>query len=163
MEDLNRFKPVLGYEDRYLVSDTGEVYSAYSQRLLKLTKNEAGYLKASLSKNGKCRQYLRHRLVWEAFNGAIPNKMQINHRNGVRHDNDLRNLEVMTARENNQHAINIGKRSYYGYPLLGVDLPEAIDIQRKSRLEKYTIEELMLEYMLKEHQIQRILECKLSI
>lgn len=45
-----------------------------------------------------------HRAIWEAANGPIPPGMQINHINGIKHDNRLENLEVVTPSENILHA-----------------------------------------------------------
>lgn len=45
-----------------------------------------------------------HRLVWVASNGAIPDGLEINHKNGLRGDNRLDNLELVTPGENLQHA-----------------------------------------------------------
>ncbi|WP_302782615.1 HNH endonuclease signature motif containing protein [Clostridium saudiense] len=48
--------------------------------------------------NGKT-QYV-HRLVWELFNGAIPEGFEINHIDGNKSNNKLFNLELMTRKEN---------------------------------------------------------------
>lgn len=48
-----------------------------------------------------------HRLVWEAFNGPIPGRLEVNHKNLKRDDNRLENLELLTHRENVQHAHDI--------------------------------------------------------
>lgn len=41
-----------------------------------------------------------HRMIWKAFNGDIPTGYEINHKNGIRDDNRLENLELLTHREN---------------------------------------------------------------
>lgn len=41
-----------------------------------------------------------HRIIWEMVNGVIPNGMQIDHVNGVRSDNRLSNLRLVTASGN---------------------------------------------------------------
>ena len=45
-----------------------------------------------------------HRLVWEAFNGPIEGRLEVNHKNLKRDDNRLENLELLTHRENVNHA-----------------------------------------------------------
>ena len=68
------------------------------------------YLIASLCKDGK---YIRrgvHRLVWEAFNGPIAGRLEVNHINLDRADNRLENLELLTHQQNIQHAHNIYKQ-----------------------------------------------------
>ena len=48
-----------------------------------------------------------HRLVWETFNGKIPENLQCNHLNEVKTDNRLENLNLMTPKEN----VNYGTRN----------------------------------------------------
>ncbi|CAB4160669.1 HNH nuclease [uncultured Caudovirales phage] len=68
-----------------------------------------GYLQASLCKNAKYTRRAVHRLMWEAFNGAIPGRLEINHKNLDRADNRLDNLELVTHQQNIQHAIDAYK------------------------------------------------------
>jgi len=49
-----------------------------------------------------------HRFVFECFCGVIPNGLEINHKNGVKQDNRLINLELTTRGQNLQHAHNMG-------------------------------------------------------
>lgn len=49
-----------------------------------------------------------HRLIWEAVNGPIPAKLEINHVNGLKADNRIANLQLVTRAENIHHAIEIG-------------------------------------------------------
>ena len=55
-----------------------------------------------------------HRLIWEAVNGPIPDDLEINHINGVKHDNRIANLELTTRSGNMQHAYDTGLRSNTG-------------------------------------------------
>lgn len=71
-------------------------YMASGYKAIKL-KNDEGFLRA----------YLIHRLVYQAFIGDIPDKMQINHKNGDKTDNNLLNLELVTPSENLKHAYRV--------------------------------------------------------
>lgn len=46
---------------------------------------------------------LAHRVVWAFHNGPIPEGMEINHKNGIRDDNRLENLEILTPSANVRH------------------------------------------------------------
>ena len=49
-----------------------------------------------------------HRVIWERVNGPIPEGMEINHLNGIKDDNRLENLEVVTHSDNVKHAHKTG-------------------------------------------------------
>lgn len=66
-----------------------------------------GYPQIALCKNGKYVRRSVHRCVWEAFNGPIAGRLEVNHKNLDRADNRLENLELMTHQENVKHAFDI--------------------------------------------------------
>lgn len=49
-----------------------------------------------------------HRMVWEVANGPIPKHLEINHINGIKDDNRLVNLELVTSKQNHEHAVRMG-------------------------------------------------------
>jgi hypothetical protein len=49
-----------------------------------------------------------HRVIWEAVHGEIAQGMEINHKNGIKDDNRIENLELVTKSENMKHAYRIG-------------------------------------------------------
>lgn len=89
---------------KYWISDRGYLMKARGLGEKKVHTTASGY--NSISCNG--RSYFVHRLVYEAFNGSIPNDLEINHINGIKNDNRLENLEVVTKSENIRHAIALG-------------------------------------------------------
>ena len=100
------WKPVPGYKG-YMVSDLGRVKSLgigggsnSKERILKPSHNGKGYYQITLSENGIRRNHRVNRLVWEAFNGPIPQGMEINHINEDKSDNSLTNLNLMTHKDN---------------------------------------------------------------
>ena len=105
--ELEFWMPVRGYEGLYDASDWGRVRNARTGMVLKPIPN-FGYLRIALYKDGKHKIFRVHRLVWEAFNGPIPEGMQIDHIDGTRDNNYLSNLRVCTSKEN--HANPITKR-----------------------------------------------------
>ena len=66
-----------------------------------------GYLLISFSVKGVKGLISAHRLVWQYFNGQIPEGLTINHKNGVRDDNRLENLELATNQEQSIHARDV--------------------------------------------------------
>ncbi len=100
------WRSVLGHP-RYEVSRCGYIRDITSGKMLNKYLVR-GYHRVNLvGPNGR-RQWSFHRVLWEAFNGPIPAKMQINHKDGVKDNNALENLEVVTPRENLLHAYRIG-------------------------------------------------------
>lgn len=101
------WKPVVGNEDKYEVSNFGRVKSLYYERtdyakLLKLGYSNR-YHMVSLQYGNKSRNKLVHRLVAEAFIPNPENKPFINHIDGQRDNNKVENLEWCTQRENVNH------------------------------------------------------------
>jgi len=97
--------PIKGYEDSYEISSLGQVRSLnFAQTgktgLLSPGRGSWGYYTVSL----KHRSRAIHRLVAEHFISNPSNLPQVNHKNGVRSDNRLENLEWVTASQNVKHS-----------------------------------------------------------
>lgn len=106
---------IKNYEGIYQINEYGQVkrlaVSKHSKgnrdRILKYDVNNMGYLRVTLSKDNKTKRFLVHKLVYESFIGEIPENMTINHKNLVKKDNNLNNLELISQQENNQLKSNI--------------------------------------------------------
>jgi hypothetical protein len=105
------WKPVTGFENYYIISNTGIIKSLHKKNVAKVLKtriDRADYYTINLSKNGKSYTKFVHRLLAENF---IPNpegKKYVNHINGCQLDNNLWNLEWATHSENIIHAYQTG-------------------------------------------------------
>lgn len=115
MEEI--WKDVIGYENKYEVSNLGRVrscprntsgYGRADYLIMKQSKDKGGYMTIGLRLNGKKSRFRVHRLVASSF---IPNpegKEFVNHIDGVKDNNILSNLEWATASENTRHAVEAG-------------------------------------------------------
>lgn len=77
-------------------------------RKLKPATDKDGYLRITLTNNGKRKSYCVHRLVARAYLKDYNEKLQVNHKNGIKTDNRVENLEMVTLQENIQHSIETG-------------------------------------------------------
>ncbi len=118
MKTVEQWRPVKGYEGKYVVSNLGNVMSlprTYVDKdgsfctvdgmTLTKTDDTRGYDRVSI---GKHKQRRVHRLVAEAF---IPNPLnlpEVNHKDGNKKNNAVTNLEWVTHQGNIVHAVETG-------------------------------------------------------
>lgn len=120
MSETDNSKSVLGFEGLYGVTPGGQILSlerpkfgGFGQclaRILKTFTTPDGYLRVSLSKQGKQVNKLVHTLVAEAFVEKPHGKVEVNHIDGTKANNEFSNLEWVTRVENMAHAKANGLR-----------------------------------------------------
>jgi hypothetical protein len=93
------------------VSTLGNVRSKLTGKTMRPVNDGQGYWMVCLCYEGKGKTYRIHRLVMRTFVGEYPKGFFINHKNGVKTDNQLENLEYVTPKENIRHAIGLGLHS----------------------------------------------------
>lgn len=116
------WKPVKDYPN-YLVSSVGRVMNKNTKRLLKpYADNSGGYLCVNLWKNNKGKIYRIHVLVYTAFYDDYElNGYVINHKDGIKTNNNKDNLEKVTYQENNLHAAYVIKTNKSCKPVIQLD------------------------------------------
>lgn len=113
------WKPALGYEGLYCVSNLGRVKMldrtviankstrVIKEHIIRQVETTKGYLHVDLWINNKQTRVAVHRLVLLAFYGEPETRKECNHKNENRKDNRVENLEWLTHREN----LNYGSRN----------------------------------------------------
>ncbi len=98
----------------YFISDTGEIYSKYRKKIIKASQDKDGYLKVRLwNKNKTYTNYFVHRLVASNYIENPQKKKTVNHKNGVKDDNRVENLEWATYSEQERHSFRVlGKKAW---------------------------------------------------
>jgi len=97
------WKPVVGWESLYEVSDLGRVRRRTSGRVRNFSPKRSRYYRITLKFNRKrTATKLVHWMVLEAFVGPRPEGAQALHTNDNPRDNRLENLRWGTAKENSQ-------------------------------------------------------------
>lgn len=106
------WKDIEGYEGKYQVSNLGNVRSLNYHRmgitkLLKTRKDKDGYNMAFLVRSGYKRPFGVHRLVAQAFIPNPNNYPVVNHKNEIKDDNRVENLEWCTVRYNTLYGTGV--------------------------------------------------------
>lgn len=106
--DQEVWKPIQGFEDRYAVSSKGRVKNIKTGRVLKNCSTTHGYAAVWLCKGDgtKRKCVMVHRLMAQAFIPNPLNLQQVNHKDENKSNNDMSNLEWVTASQNIRHSIH---------------------------------------------------------
>ena len=160
-EVIEIWKDIKGFEGIYQASNLGRVKSLsrfkkgkndssvpVKERILKPKINSCGYFQVGLFKNSIGKFYMVHRLVFETFNGTIPEGLQVNHINEIKSDNRLSNLNLMTPKENTNFGTGIERRAKkLSKPVLQFTLedilikeyPSAMQVERETGFAQQSI------------------------
>ena len=125
------WKDIPEFNGLYQASNLGRIKSlkrpyGLKEKILKLRLERSGYYRVCLTKQSIQKYYLVHRLIYEAFNGSIPEGLQVNHINEIKTDNRLENLNLMTCKENT----NWGSRNERIAKKLSITLKNRKDLSK---------------------------------
>ena len=129
MKEEEIWKPIVGYEGFYEVSNTGKIRSVdrftrgpsgkdertrlVKGRIRRVYLNKSGYYQVGLQTDSRqsCKQHLVHRLVAQAFIPNPDNLPQINHKDENKQNNHVDNLEWCTSQYNVNYGTGLKRRS----------------------------------------------------
>lgn len=95
-------KEIPGFDGKYLAYVDGRIFSKVKNRFLRCNKlTSKGYMRVRLDE----KTFQWHRIIGLTFIPNPDNKPQINHKNGIKTDNQVENLEWVTNQENRDHAM----------------------------------------------------------
>lgn len=100
------WKDVKGYDGLYMISSYGRLWSCRRKVIMSTPKDNNGYPRTNLSKQGKKKNVSIHRLVALAFVSNEENKPYVNHIDETKDNNYYKNLEWCTSKENYHHGTN---------------------------------------------------------
>jgi hypothetical protein len=158
---LETWRSVVGFEDRYEVSDEGRVRSLNFRKqkglvvVMKTITNRDGYSCLSFGK----KNIRVHSLVAESFIGPRPDGYDVNHKNGVKSDNRASNLEYCTESENTKHSfdnslqIPMRGESHYRTSLTEEDVQQIIRLAKEGGISQAKIADM---FGLKQQAISKI-------
>jgi hypothetical protein len=92
----------------YSICINGELINIKNNKIKIWTKDTNGYMKTQIWLNGKAKNITQHRILAKYFIKNDLNKNQVNHINGIKHDNRIENLEWVTQSENSIHSFANG-------------------------------------------------------
>jgi hypothetical protein len=154
------WKDIPEWEGLYQVSNLGRVKSLRKRIILKPLKLRKGYLGVEFRESNKRKHFRVHRLVALVFIPNPENKPEVNHKDGIKSNNHVDNLEWCTASENVQHAYDTGLKK----PNIGeingrskLTEQQAIEIRNKITGKRGEISRLAREYGVHHKTIIRLL------
>lgn len=118
------WRPVIGYEDKYEVSNLDRVRSIKQNKIMKPQPTKDGYLRIRVSKDGIYTSKMIHRLVAEAFI-PLPNNQydyEVDHKDDDVSNNIVDNLQWLTHDENLEKSFKRGHQSRSKKQLAQFDL-----------------------------------------
>lgn len=108
MEEI--WKDIKGYEGLYQVSNLGKIKTVKGNKTRKLQYDNQGYAHILLCKNNTPKRYKVHRLVAEAFIQNPNNYPFVNHKDEIKSNNNVDNLEWCNAKYNANYGMTQIKR-----------------------------------------------------
>jgi hypothetical protein len=162
------WRSVVGFEGVYSVSNVGQIRRESGSnccpkdRILKQGPSGRGYLCVRLWKNGKSNPRLSHRIVAAAFLGPCDSQQQVNHKNGIKSDNRIDNLEYVTMQQNMTHAVNVlgAVRRGESHPIAKMTDAMVTELRNEYAAVNKSVKKLAAKYLVSKKCVQLIVQRK---
>jgi len=157
METIN----VNDLNGRYLINRSGEIFDNVREKNITPYLDDKGYFRIALYVNNKQKHFRIHRLLAFTFIPNPKNKPFINHKNGIKSDNRIENLEWCTPKENSKHAARTGLSKFpIGEKASNAKVTNKLAIEIYRQRFKFTRKELGKKYGLSKGCIQLLVTGK---
>jgi len=164
MEKLIRKSIIKGHSFDYEIHEDGRFYSQGRNKFMKLKSGKIGYktINIRLKGHSNYKTLYIHRLLAKAFIENPHGYKVVNHKNGIKHDNRLSNLEWCTQSQNYYHAIDVGLMNNRGQNHGNAKWSDAdiSDIRNLFKTKQKSKKELCHEYNMSQPYLHRILNNK---
>jgi len=155
---MENWKPIIGFENYYEISNLGNVRSLirkgktaygvreYGGNFIKPFLSSSGYPAINLTKKGYRKQFHIHSLLLKTFIGECPKNMEACHNNGIRTDFRLENLRWDTRKNNHKDQILHGTRPRVGIKINGNLAKEIKELEEKLSVisKKYNLSKIQI-------------------
>ena len=144
------WKPILGYEGLYYVSNYGRIKKHDSNHIMKQNFSRDYLILGLTGYDGKRKTLRVHRLVAMTFQLNNDISLEVNHKNGIKSDNRNINLEWVTHKSNSEKIYSSGNHSKKLKPEMVVEIKKLlvsgeilqIEIAKKFNVSRSTISEI---------------------
>jgi len=146
---MKSWKPVVGYEEYYIVSSEGEVFSLRTNKIMREFNSPQGYKRVELNVGGMAIKKSVHRLVAEAFIPNPNNYPVINHKDENPQNNNVDNLEWCTYKYNTNYGTCIERR------VANTDYKYGFENARSEKVYQFDLEGNLVDVFGSMHEAER--------
>lgn len=121
---------LIGYEKLYGIEPSGRVWSYRRNRYLTASPNNLGYHYVTLTKDGKVEHARLNRLVATHFLGVPTSKLEVNHIDGNKSNNNMSNLEWVSRSQNVKHSYDTGLKTGHSRKFSAKDIKNILELRK---------------------------------
>lgn len=166
--NIEIWKDIPGFKGRYQASNLGRIKSIdwkssrgflRKGKIMKQCHEGNGYLQLHIVTNNGSKMLSAHRLIAKAFLPTTEGKEFVNHKNGIKDDNRIENLEWCSKSENCKHSFEIGLQDNKGekHPCSKLSEIDVLTIRKQYSTGKYSHQQIADVYDISKTQVGDII------